>query len=612
MSDERQSKRVSRIIILVVAVIGLSLLVKVFIPSHTDVVTKSASGGDNKELTVSQVLKRLEKATDPTTCREVLQTIDVGLEGTEQRNSPAQPQVQTVAGLLNLTEKEVGSIVQKNYKSLDAEYLTSCFLIRDGVRSLELRNDSKIEQAELAFAWICRQIYISDKGGSPAPAWWLLQAGSGSGMDRAYVFLEVLRQLNIDGCLIGPPELGDAPSFVPPTGETTSKPRFAPVRAVGVRVATEIYLFDPWLGKPIRSNKGGTLATFFPIRTDPSKVSDWLTLRDLKADEVKRWEIYLAMPDEALAPRMEWLEQQLESTNPVKLYVDALKLRERFTKEAMSRDSQKGVNCQFWNPGGDMYSPGRVLEGFFEEVRMSDGSTISPRKMLFSRIHFPHEFLPKLRVKGDALQGDPERILALIFQSEFNNLFFTYGSPRDNLLRGNYSTAIASLTELKERNDSLRDRIARETNLESAIEAWADQANVVFANSQRAKNSGDADAQARSRADELNFLKSALTEKISFLVRKDTSRVLSAEASYQLALVIHEKAERAQTLQEHVPSANGKAEAKRMWSNAADLWQQYVDNYPELKNYYRDRNIHSRELLARCKEHLQDASPRNK
>ena len=554
---------------------------------------------DAREDPLTVALARLEKDSDVAACKEVLLTIDAGMVVREPRPEPTRGQLQPVAALLKMEPKSLGDLEQKEFTPVDAEYLSGCLLVRDGVRSLELKDYAPLKRAELAFGWVCRQLYLRDALNLPAPPWWILEAGSGSGLDRATVFLEVLRQLKLDGCLVGPPELADSVSLTPP--------RYAPIRAVGVRIAGDIFLFDPWQGKPVPGPDGQSIATFAQLRSRPADAKDWLAKSGMKPDEPARWEIFLAAPYSSFAPRMDWLERQMKSTNPVSLYDDPIGLLGRFETEALSAKALKGVPCRFWNPANDFLAPGRVLDSYHREERNARGGMYSPLKLRFREAHFPHEFIPRLIVNGEELRGEPLLRIQSIFRSEFESVHIAYGSPRDNLLRGSFDNATASLRNLKERNDALFQQIPPENQLKSAVPEWAQRASEFFAEVRRAEESGDASALAKAHAAERLFLQTPLSEKMALLVRRATTRLLSAESSYYLAMLVHEKAERSQARLERTPGAKNRTESALLWKDASDWWRRYLDNYPDLRSRFKDRDDQARQLRDRCKTFLGEA-----
>jgi hypothetical protein len=104
-------------------------------------------------------------------------------------------------------------------------------------------------RAENLFDWVVRNIQLVPGTGRgaeeiPQQPWETLLWGKGRAVDRAWVFVLLLRQQRIDAVVLALPDAGDA------KGE-----RLEPW-AVGVLVEKDLYLFDPALGLPIPGPAG--------------------------------------------------------------------------------------------------------------------------------------------------------------------------------------------------------------------------------------------------------------------------------------------------------------------------------------------------------------------
>lgn len=593
MNFARRPERIALILI------GLSIAVAITAGGCNNrggpVAKKDGTGSANDAVAVA--LNQLERANDADSCRAVLQQIDSIGNPHDPKPQPTSEQLAALGQLLKLESDDWDTLTQQVFTAVDGEYLAESLLLRDAMQSLDLKDLPPLQQAESAFAWICRQIYTSDSLHPLAPSWWVLQAGSASGMDRAYVFLDVMRQLGLDGCLIGPPDLARIRSIF----QSGNQLHYAPIRAVGVRVGADIYLFNPWLGKPILAK--GKTATLVQVRADNSLVADLSKNSSIKPDESAKWEVWLAQPFSALAPRMEWLERQMKASNPVRLHADLVGMHQRFTK-----DLPKEIPCRVWNPTNDSESVIWLREAFFREEKDATGALIQRRKNEFYRSHFPEQAIPKLYVGNRELGGEPKTRLLQMFAMEFEPVLMKHNSARDHLLRGNFSNASNALTDQKDRNERARDRIAQERDLEKAVGPWAEEALNVFSNVQRAQLSGDPAELARANQAQNDFLKTPLSQRVAMLLRKKTSLLLRADASYHLALLMQERAERAALRQLQSPDDKKKEEALSLWRNAVGSWQRYLDNYPELRVpsvAFPDRDAHARELHERCKTQLE-------
>jgi hypothetical protein len=104
-----------------------------------------------------------------------------------------------------------------------------CLFLRDVAESLRLQGlpplperagerwkdkrdrDLWRRQAEVAFDWVVRQLLLrADRDEGLVPPEYALRAGTGTAEERALLFLALLRQLDLDGCMVGIPGEGSA------------------------------------------------------------------------------------------------------------------------------------------------------------------------------------------------------------------------------------------------------------------------------------------------------------------------------------------------------------------------------------------------------------------
>jgi hypothetical protein len=584
-SEELRPNLLRNILILSAALAALGILGKALISSH-DGVEPTPTHTKTMADPLAAQFNSLVEHSDSAACREVLRAVD----STASRQSASREQIQPLVEILKLDPKEAETLAQSTFTLADAEYLADCFLIRDAIQSLALKNDPPLTQAERCFAWDCRQIYLSSKPRAPAPSWWVLQAGSASGIDRANVFLTMLRQLGLDGCLIGPPQLGVQACFI----REGQRFAYAPVRAVGVRIGKDIFLFDPWQGEPITVDK--KIITLGQLQEDPGKASAWLQAAKVAPEGVKDWQVFVTAPLQALAPRMEWLEKQMPAEMSVRLYCDLNAMIGRFKKEA-------GVNCLVLNPKDDPYSLVRLFDTFYRETKGPSGIvSYQPEKEQYRYSQFPNELIPELHVgKEPLINGGPWKWVQGTFRDQFSGSFLKPNSGRDNLLRGNFNNALSAFSDLKDRNSN---RGAGRPLGQQDLDRWAEMAVKAFSALVDQNDSVKLD-DARRKLEE--FITSPTTEKVVNFIFQKTSSLLSAEASYQIALVKHERAERASAVWLRQPDNNKRAEAVKLWSSAVAAWRIYLQNYDlddEIGRYYTDRNDHARRLQKSCEEQL--------
>jgi len=158
---------------------------------------------------------RLRKDTDASAAKGAL-----GLLSGEKIPPTPDDALAAIGALVPLSDADRDELRPAAFTPHDAAYLADCFYLRDAARSLGVSGVPPERQADLVFAWVCRQVYLQPwprpfgAGYEPTalPPTALLRRGFGSGLERMYVFLALLQQLELDGCLIGGPDAGNVQS----------------------------------------------------------------------------------------------------------------------------------------------------------------------------------------------------------------------------------------------------------------------------------------------------------------------------------------------------------------------------------------------------------------
>ncbi|MBY0513597.1 MAG: hypothetical protein K2P78_06760, partial [Gemmataceae bacterium] len=322
--------------------------------------------------------KRLKKETDLAATKAAVAQLNGGLAG---RKDLPQPPVLTpdaekaLAALVPLNPADLEEVRAANYTATDAAYLADCFYLRDAARSLDVPNLPPARRAELAFNWVCRQVYLNpwviDVGPLtgrfvPAvPPTYILRRGSGTGLERAYVLLALLQQMNLDACLIGPPEAGTKPTGHLVTGRDgkplTGSPK-GPFWAVGVRVENDIVLYDPWWSQPLPGTDGKP-ATLSQVKANPEVLRVWVDSPNpvwgVTRDEVKAASVWLTLPVSAASPRMAFFEERMKAETGLNVAESPAALRDRMLKAVPA-----GTPVGFWGPPGDPFAYPHVLPEF--------------------------------------------------------------------------------------------------------------------------------------------------------------------------------------------------------------------------------------------------------
>lgn len=155
--------------------------------------------------------------------------------------------------------------------------------------------------------------------------WQSMLFGRGDFWQRSRVFIQLLRQCNIDSVMIAIDE-GSA------TGRATPW-------AVGVLVNDDIYLFDSRIGLPIPGPDGRGIATLAQVRKDPSILKQCdITSGGLSVpyrigpNELRRTVLLIDAPVEALSQRMATLEAALTGADRLVLTVSPSAIAKRLAK----------------------------------------------------------------------------------------------------------------------------------------------------------------------------------------------------------------------------------------------------------------------------------------
>ena len=141
-------------------------------------------------------------------CRYAVQQLNLYLDGAQEK--PRPPGKEELDLLKNrewfgLDDGELAEVQRDSFTPLDAHHLDLCLLLQDAVRSLRLDRLAPREQARACFDWVMRQVQLRDRAGDALPPDFVLRRGWGTALERAQIFLAVLQQLSIDGCMLAVP-----------------------------------------------------------------------------------------------------------------------------------------------------------------------------------------------------------------------------------------------------------------------------------------------------------------------------------------------------------------------------------------------------------------------
>ncbi|MCZ2343437.1 MAG: hypothetical protein LC104_16835 [Bacteroidales bacterium] len=577
-------------------------------------------------------LKGLRKENDAAACRQTLTRLNTSLamaphvEQPASLSAEAQTQLQAV---VPLTPEDRATISGTMYTPADAQYLAQSFHLADTARALDIAADRPLVQAQTAFAWVCRQVELRpwmaqevqpQPDGqavrvtfSPClPPAFVLRRGSGNALERAYVFLALLQQLGLDGCLIGPPDAEQAPATRVVVNDQLPP---SPFWAVGVRIGSAIHLFDPSRGQAFPAPNGTGVGTLAELQAQPDLLKPW---RDdaqhpwpYSEDAVKNAIPFLAVPLTGLAPRMQTLEGKLPSEAAVRLAVNPVALRERFAQEA------KVAKSPFWNPPAAPFSYTRTLVSFLP-LEEGGRDTRPAERRLFTQYEIallpPTVFaLPSGLIENTADRvrfADIINRLLSAYVEAYRVAFLEPPTPREQLQRGLYS-AIPVLVGRKQEFETMMQRVRNDRNQSEMTRNWVAKARTVYTQLSKARLDADSDPAAYAAAQqEVNQFWKDERIHSGALVDAAVGEAGVAEATYLIALAKSEEARRAQgranraaALAKTTPNdrtrdaaITAQEKATHAWQDAYDWWERYLPHAEGQERSYPGRTQHARQL----------------
>jgi hypothetical protein len=549
--------------------------------------------------------------------RQLLADLNTGLAANTEADRPASAttaELKAIGEMLRLNEPELKFLAFNDYQALDANYLIECLYLRDVAASLGLEPTEPVStRATVALRWIARHVQLrpwllSTQQGQtsqpPLPPTFVLRRGTGSSLERAYIFLALCRQLDIDACLIGTAVSDQTWTYS--RGDAGVAYPEGPFWAVGVRDGTEIKLFDPVRGEPFPGK--GTLAE---VRANSAILAEWRNSPTNKwavtDGQIQGAEVYITAPISALTARCKSLDDRLRGETNARLSFDAVALAERLRK------ASGGVNVSGWNPPSDPFTPVRCLDTFLPPER--GGGTLKYQsgqlytQYLAQIIIFAKQFAFPSEVKNaDALrrlQMIAVNAYTMSFQPQVVDQAEITWSPREKIQRGRHIEATKELMELKDRfRQAFSNR--GKGSVESEVTNWSKEITGIYEQLSKAKVSEQASLQVpllNKQIDE--FWKKTL--KTQDIIMTDILATPgAAEATYLIALSFHERAEKAQVEVNRFEStdpnmaAAAKARVTSDWKTAADWWNRYEEFRTLQGEIFPGREIETKILAERA------------
>jgi hypothetical protein len=509
----------------------------------------------------------LRQGTELSHFRDGLQLLSPYMDSAEQRTKlllkPEQREF--LKNTVHLSDDELAEVEAGKFNPSDAYYLDESFLFRDIARFLEVPGLSPLEQAHRCFRWVVRNVALHEQGDQGLPPGYVVRRGFGGPLDRAFVFLELLRHYNQNGCVFVPAEPSAVPTLV----------------GVHERIKGAISLFDLRLGVPIRSKKNtDAIATC----ADADAAPEILAASAITPEQWSKTEARLIAPLPALSPRMHELERLLAAQDKVSLFLDT---------QLLLKDIQAGCKQKvaFWNaPTAGSDSPGWALRQF---LPVEEGGTDkSGRLGRFSAhlVPWAHVLLRLNQIKLFQELAPPAR--DVLVKNLVVDLFHKYQiQPREMMLRGqDVSRRLSRIAPLLD-NAALAS-LGEDPEFQKNVAEWRQKMNDAYG-AQMATKDPKFQAAINNLWSEDEYLSSLLrlesedNPKNRQIKMQTLTRILAfacrdplqQSSGWLTAAYVHEKAERAQALADLADKDNKTARltARTAWGNARSLWNQYLD-----------------------------------
>jgi hypothetical protein len=392
--------------------------------------------------TLRPALETLRLGRESRHFREALTLVNAHLNRAEAR--PDFHLSETTRSFLKetfqLEAAELEEIDAGSFRPLDAVHLDGAFLFAEAARALDVADLPAPDQASAAFGWTMRRVLLHQQHDDGLPPYLVVKRGYGGPRDRALVFIEVLRQLKLDACVIASPTAeGEAEALL-----------------VGVLVpkdkGRDVVLFDVRLGMPVRNDPG--IATLAAVHASPK-------LLDV---DMKKAEVRLALPLSALAPRMTFLQDALAAQVRIVLHQDAEALHKQVV-------AATGLKVSPWPTGTP---PWRLDRQFFPagEGGVDNGARLTAFMTQLLPVSGALYKLEELRLSKDLPEEGRTRLIIIVLDL----LGKYYQEPREMLLRGEHDAALKRLDRVHE--VLAQDRDAQqldETTFQQNIAKWRER-----------------------------------------------------------------------------------------------------------------------------------------
>ncbi len=343
------------------------------------------------------------------------------------------------------------------FRDTDAHYLDECYLLRDIAKSTNVSGVAGLALAEHHFRWVMRNVVLHEQVDQFAPPAFVLRRGYAGALERAVVFLGLLRQAKLDGCLL----------IAPPDGEAT------PFLVGVINPKTEkLHLFDTRLGLPLRGKDNRLIATLEELQADAS-----LGQRSkIDAAHLQKMTATLVLPLQGLAPRMLELQKGMTSHEAIVLHVDAGQIHANIAKAVAPMPVTAWTNAGPANPAPTWWLTQFLppQEGGTDNRRRTIGFAASSGPLANVVLNYAQVNLTKSLLPAAAWN------MLLGISDDLINKYDV--QPREMFLHGQHEAMIRRLDRMQKltKND-LFSGLAEDKVFRTDLAAWQKTAGLAYA-----------------------------------------------------------------------------------------------------------------------------------
>ena len=469
---------------------------------------------------------------------------------------------------VHLTEEELAEVESISFRTADAHYLDECFLLRDAARSLDVGAQGTLKQAHHLFRWVMRNVLPHEQIDSWTPPAFTLRRGHGSPLERSLVFLALLRQAQIEGCLIVVPDLQPQQFLVAVLDSTSKSPG--------------LHLFDPRLGLALMGKDGTSVLSLKDALAEPALLQPSL----IGPDQAKKLEAWLVCPLYALPPRLFEMQRGLSNLDTIVLHLNASELSREIAQATK-------LPVKVWNPlpgqGKTPNSPTRCLRLFLP--KQEGGIDETGRAAQFALARMP---LHNIMLNYAQINFTPQLLPKAAFElmnAVSRDLIDKYDlQTREMYLRGMYD----SVTRRHERlqlfaKDDLLVGLVQDQKFRKELVDWQKQMSLASAYAM------DPDPQVRAKGQQAIQALWSRDQFIAWMIELNKEEKLGKHEKTVLTRVLavgmrehfdfelarsqastnHEKAVYAQAMLQEKPAEHARRDARQAWATAKSSWSSF-------------------------------------